>query len=92
MNWLDFVIGLTLVNALPHYMLGVWKQPMLSGFGVGHSKNIIWGSLNLVLSLSLFLYAYGVDGLLEHGMYTGAAIIVVTFFITSHFWRNKYKE
>ncbi len=90
MNVIDFVIGLTLVNALPHYILGVWKQPMLSGFGMGNTKNIIWGVVNLVTSVVLFLYTYGLDGFLQNGMYAGGLLIVVTFFITASFWRDRF--
>jgi hypothetical protein len=43
MNLIDFIIGLTLMNAMPHFILGVWKGTMLSGFGVGHTRNIVWG-------------------------------------------------
>ena len=90
MNLIDFFIGLTLINALPHYILGVWKQPMLSGFGMGNTKNIIWGLTNLAISIGLFLYQYGINGFKDNGIYVGGLLVVVTFVFTSKFWRNRY--
>ncbi|MFT5723622.1 MAG: hypothetical protein ACI9JN_000739 [Bacteroidia bacterium] len=90
MNIMDFFIGLTLMNAMPHFILGIWKQPMLSGFGLGNMKNIVWGLTNLVISIGLFLYKYGLEGIKENGIYAGGLLIVVTFVFTSKFWRNRY--
>lgn len=39
MNLIDLLIGLTLMNAMPHFILGVWKGRMLSAFGFGDYKN-----------------------------------------------------
>jgi hypothetical protein len=90
MTLIDFFIGLTLMNAMPHIILGIWKQPMLSGFGVGNLKNIIWGLTNLAISLGLFLYNFGLDGFRTNGIYVGGLVVLVTFIFTSKFWRNKY--
>jgi hypothetical protein len=35
---IDFLIGLTLMNAMPHFVLGVWKGRMLSAFGFGNAS------------------------------------------------------
>lgn len=90
MDLFDFLIGFTLMNAMPHYILGVWKAKMLSGFGMGDTKNIVWGLVNFALSIGLFAYKYGLSYLPEHGMYLGALTILVTFFITSHFWYARF--
>ena len=90
MKLIDFFIGLTLMNAMPHFVLGIWRQPMLSGFGLGNVKNKIWGLVNFVISITLFLVEYGWDGLLANGMYAGALLVLIVFFFTSTFWRNKY--
>jgi hypothetical protein len=90
MNLVDFITGLTLMNAMPHFILGVWKADMLNGFGVGHKRNIIWGLCNFIVSIGLFLYHYGLKGLAEHPMYTGALLVLLTFFITSRFWYNYF--
>jgi hypothetical protein len=90
MNIVDFIIGLTLMNAMPHFVLGVWKADMLSGFGVGHQRNIIWGLTNCIVSVSLFLYNYGLKGLSGNLIYAGALLVLLTFFITSRFWYNYF--
>lgn len=86
MKIIDLLIGITLMNAMPHYVLGVWKAKMLSGFGVGHTKNVIWGLLNAIASISLFVYQYGMRGLVENQIYFGALIILITFLFSSWFW------
>src|SRR3954462_4817999 len=88
----DIIIGLTLMNAMPHYVLGVWKGKMLSGFGTGHTKNIVWGLLNFIVSVSLFIYKYGLKGFAENGIYLGACIVLVTFLGTSYGWYWFYNK
>lgn len=88
----DLLIGITLMNAMPHYVLGVWKGKMLSGLGTGHTRNIIWGLANFALSILLFIYKYGIDGLRHNMIYLGACIVLVTFFCTSFFWYSYYNK
>lgn len=92
MNIIDLLIGLTLMNAMPHYVLGVWNAKMLSGFGTGNTKNIVWGLCNFALSIGLFIYQYGFEGFVKNQMYTGALIVLVTFFFTSPFWYKHYNK
>lgn len=90
MNWIDLLIRLTLMNAMPHYILGTWKAKMMSGFGTGDLKNILWGLLNAITSVALFIYKYGIEGLKENQIYSGALIILITFLCTSPFWYSYY--
>lgn len=92
MNIIDLLIGLTLMNAMPHYVLGVWKAKMLSGFGTGNTKNIVWGLCNFAISIGLFIYQYGLEGFAKNQMYAGALIVLITFFFTSHFWYKHYNK
>jgi hypothetical protein len=89
---MDFLIGLTLMNAMPHYVLGVWGAKMLSGFGTGNKQNIIWGLCNFIASVSLFIYKYGVEGFITNQMYSGALLVLVTFLFTSYFWSRYYRK
>ena len=88
MTVMDFIIGLTLVNGLPHFVLGTWKANMLSGFGFGHTQNKLYGLLNLVVSLSLFIYSYGFESILENGMYVGGLTVVILYMLTGTMWRD----
>lgn len=92
MNIIDLLIGITLMNAMPHYILGVWKGKMLSGFGTGNLKNILWGLTNFFISIGLFIYKYGFDGLISNQVYLGALIVLVTFLFTSWFWYRYYNK
>jgi len=86
MDVVDFIIGLTLMNAMPHFVLGIWKGRMFSAFGFGNSKNILYGLLNFIISVGLFLYKYGTGQLLENEIYAGALTLLVVYFLTGRFW------
>ena len=92
MNILDFFIGLTLMNAMPHFILGVWKGKMLSGFGTGNKQNILWGLFNFAISAGLFVFKYGVHGFIDHAMYSGGLLVLVVFFFTASFWKRFYDK
>ena len=77
LSLIDFVIGLTLVNTLPHFVLGIWKGRMFSGLGFGNKQNIIYALMNFSLSIGLFIYKYGVKGFLENGFYLGGLFGII---------------
>ncbi|RJP55801.1 MAG: hypothetical protein C4557_00855 [Anaerolineaceae bacterium] len=86
MTIIDFLIGMTLMNSMPHFVLGTWKGRMLSAFGFGDLQNILYGLLNLILSVGLFLYKYGMEKLLDNGIFTGALVLLVIYFLTGQYW------
>jgi hypothetical protein len=86
MNWIDLIIGATLMNAMPHLVLGIWHGRMFSAFGFGNKANIAYGFLCLVISVSLFIYQYGVYKIFDNGIYTGALLILLIYFVTGQFW------
>src|SRR5947207_7980324 len=92
MNIIDLLIGLTLMNAMPHFVLGVWKGRMLSAFGFGDTKNILYGLLNFVISLTLFVSRYGTEQLFKNGIYVGAMLILVIYFLTGRFWYVLFRQ
>jgi len=92
MDFIDFLIGLTLVNTIPHFVLGVWKGRMFSAFGFGNIQNIAYGLLNFVVSTSLFLYKYGFDGLIENGIYLGGLFVIISYFILGKFLYKTFHE
>ena len=94
---IDFFIGLTLINTIPHFVLGIWKGRMFSGLGFGDTANILYGILNFIISISLFIYSYGLDGLLTNGIYLGALFVLVSYFIVgklchTHFHKKYYEK
>ena len=90
MTIIDFFIGLTLMNAMPHFVLGTWHARMFSAFGFGDRQNIAYGLLNFAISVSLYLYQYGLDHLINNGIYVGALAVLFIYFLTGHFWRNLF--
>ncbi|MEM7368605.1 MAG: hypothetical protein AAF587_08365 [Bacteroidota bacterium] len=84
MQLIDFIIGLTLVNSLPHFVLGVWKGRMFSGLGFGDKNNIGYSLINFVISIGLFLFQYGFSALWENSMYLGGLFVVVAYYAVGH--------
>jgi hypothetical protein len=56
------------------------------------SKISYGGLSNFIVSISLFVYKYGIKGLLQNQIYLGALIVLVTFFFTSGFWVRYYNK
>lgn len=92
MNVIDFLIGATLMNAMPHLVLGIWKGRMLSAFGFGDKQNIAYGFLCLFLSLGLFIYKYGAAAILQNGIYSGALVLLLIYFVTGQFWYKLFSK
>src|SRR5438132_10781698 len=92
MDLVDFIIGLTLMNAMPHFVLGIWKGRMFSAFGFGDTQNIAYGLLNFVISVGLFLYKHGIGQLFENGIYAGALTLLIIYFLTGRFWYSVFHK
>ncbi|WNJ18434.1 hypothetical protein [Pontibacter sp. G13] len=96
MNWIDFFIGFTLLNFMPHFVLGIWKVRMLSAFGFSPRANVGYGLLNLAVSLGLFLYQYGWEGFAEQAWYAGALFIGGSYLLVGRmcyrYFHVKYHE
>ena len=90
MNILDFLIGLTLVNGMPHFVLGVWKVRMLSGFGFSSRANIAYGFLNFGISVGLFLFRHGLEALVANGIYAGGLLAVILYILLARFFYVRF--
>lgn len=90
MSITDLIIGLTLVNTIPHFIFGVWKQRMLSGLGVSPTRDLLYGLLNFTVSVGLFLSQYGIEGLAEHGMYAGGLFVVVAYLLLGKLLHSRF--
>ena len=80
MTLTDFLIGFFLMNAMPHFVLGVWKGRMFSLFGFGNRQNLLYSLLNATVSLGLFISKYGLGGLSTHGIYVGAVTMLLIYY------------
>jgi hypothetical protein len=74
------------MNAMPHFVLGVWRGRMLSAFGFGDHKNIVYAFVNFAIALDLFLWRYGLAGLARNGIFAGALAILLIYFLTGRMW------
>ncbi|MCI4667550.1 MAG: hypothetical protein MRZ79_05260 [Bacteroidia bacterium] len=92
MNLIDFFIGLTLVNAMPHFVLGIWKGRMFSGLGFGNKNNLGYSLINIGISLGLFLYSYGIEGLAENGIYAGGLLTMLLYYLLGRFFYKRFHE
>lgn len=92
MNWIDFIIGATLMNAMPHLVLGIWQGRMFSAFGFGNRQNIAYGFLNLAISVGLYIYQYDIGTIIENGIYAGALTLLLIYFVTGQFWYKLFKK
>lgn len=92
MKAIDFVIGALLMNAMPHLVLGIWKGRMFSAFGFGNRQNIAYACVCLVAALGLFIYRYGIAGLTENGIFTGALSLLLIYFATGYFWYQLFNK
>jgi len=91
-SFIDFVIGLTLINTIPHFVLGIWKGRMFSIFGFGNLQNILYGLLNFIISMGLFTYKYGLEGFLQNSIYLGALFVILSYFIVGKLCYKYFHE
>ena len=92
MNYIDFFIGFFLMNAMPHFVLGVWNGRILSLFGYGKKANIFYGLFCFLISLSLYLWKYGPDRFFNNGIFIGALTVLLIYFVTGNFVKNFFAE
>ena len=90
-NWIDFSIGCFLMNAMPHWIFGLTNTRMLSAFGFSPQANISYAALNTVVAFGLLIWRYGADSIFSHGMFMGAAAILIIYYLTGRFFINLFR-
>jgi hypothetical protein len=78
---LDFFIGVLIVNALPHFVLGITKTRFLGLFGYKPIANIWYAIVQFILALVLFHIQHGIEAILESGIFLGAVCTCLLFLI-----------
>ena len=78
---IDFLIGVLLMNSLPHFVLGITKTRFLGMFGYKPSANIWYAIVQFVLAMVLFHINHGIETLLDNGIVLGAACTGILFLI-----------
>lgn len=92
MNITDYIIGVLLMNAIPHYIFGITKSHFLGLFGFSPTGNILYAILQFIAAVSLFSYQYGLDKILENGFLMGGITVLILFFIFGKFLVDKFQK
>lgn len=92
-RWMDFLIGLLIANAIPHFVVAVTEVRFRGLFGFGSKQNILYSLWNLAWAIGLSLYFYGLDGVLKNGLFLGICAILFSYYIGGRFlyllWNKK---
>mgnify|MGYP001559845065 CR=1 FL=1 len=92
MDIIDFVIGVTLMNAMPHIVASIFGLNMKGPFGSSGKQNALWALCNFLISIGLFVYVYGVGQLLQDKIYLGALTVLAVFLATLRLQRRFYSK
>lgn len=85
MNFIDFIIGALLVNAMPHLIFGLTNTNFLGLFGYKPKGNISYAILQFIICIVLFCYNYGYEALLDNGFLIGGLTVLILYFIFGKF-------
>ena len=91
-NWFDFLMGLTLVNAMPHILFGLLDIRFLSALGFGPRANLMYALLNIAAALVLFHVRYGIATLKDHGLVMGALGVLFFFLFFGKHFHSRYQR
>ncbi len=91
MTIIDFLIGFTLMNAMPHFLFGVLKIRFFSAFGFSPQGNIAYGFLNVAIALALFHGEYGFQSLPNHAIVIGACAMLLIYLVSGRFFYNRFQ-
>lgn len=86
----EFLIGLFLANSLAHFVLSFTRIRFLSLFGFSSKGNLFYSLFNLLMSLLIATYHWGIDGLLSQGSFLGGLFILLAYYATGHFLYKRW--
>lgn len=89
---IDFFTGLTLVNVIPHYLVGLLNVRFLGLYGYSSKGNIAYSWTSFIASLILFHINYGLGSILEHTWFLGGVFVVLAYLILGNFLIKMFKE
>ena len=94
---MDLLIGILMIHAVPHLILGLWNRQFYSPLGKSSTANLFYGVIVALLAAGLFLKNYGLDGLMENGIFLGGFVAIVLYavfgkLIYQHQKKNKMQH
>jgi hypothetical protein len=90
MNFIDFIIGVLLANALPHLIFGLTKTHFLGLFGYSPKGNIIYALVQFSFAGLLFVLNNDYKELFTNGYLIGGVSVLCLYFIFGKFLVNFY--
>ena len=73
---IDFLIGLFLVNSMPHFIVGISKIRFLSLFGYTPVGNISYSVLQFIAAIILISYQYGFSSIYKNGIFLAGFLLL----------------
>ena len=92
MTLIDFVIGVLLINAIPHLIFGLTKTHFLGMFGYSPKGNIIYAILQFVGCVMLIVFNYGYSELMKNGYLIGGITVFILYLVFGKFLIKFYGE
>lgn len=89
---IDFFIGLTLVNIIPHYLVGILKIRFLGLYGFGAKQNIAYAWTSLLASFVLFHINYGLTSIMDHLWYAGGLFAALAYLLLGKILVKFFRE
>lgn len=88
----DFLIGFTLMNAMPHLLFGIMGTRFFSAFGYGARGNIGYAFFNIAIGLAIYHLNYGLGGLINNGIVVGVLSMFAIYLISGKFFLNLFDK
>ena len=92
MNFIDFIIGGLLANAMPHLIFGLTNTHFLGLFGYSAKGNIMYALLQFTLCIILLLVNYNFSQLLNNGILIGGLTVLVLYLVFGKFLVKFYQK
>ncbi len=92
MNFIDFIIGGLLANAMPHLIFGLTNTHFLGLFGYSAKGNIMYALLQFILCIILSLINYNFSQLLNNGILIGGLTVLVLYLVFGKFLVKFYQK
>ena len=92
MDLIDLLIGVLLMNPLPHFIFGITKTRFLGLFGFSPNGNIAYAALQFVICLLLFHFKYNLLSILENGLFVGGLTVLILYFGLGKLMLNRFNK
>ncbi len=89
---IDFLIGIFLMNAMPHMLFGLIRLRFLSLFGFSAWGNLLYSLVNIFAAGALYHHQYGINALKLDGISLGALAMLAIYLVTGRFFVVLFQE